>query len=101
MADNRGIFLSSGENAIEWLTGIERATVTFSSRRHITRIRRLAAAHPEAVEIIREPEHNDGYLYARIPASWIRINPPKEMNYTEEQREAIGERLKVSKQRIQ
>ena len=93
MADNRGIFISSGENAIEWFTGSDRATVTLSSRRHITRIKKLAAAHPEAVEIIREPENNSGYLYARIPASWIRLQPPVEREYTEEERAAARERL--------
>ena len=40
MADNRGTFIASGENAIEWFTGSDRATVTLSSRRHINRIRK-------------------------------------------------------------
>ena len=97
MADNRGSFIASGENAIEWFTGSDRATVTLSSKRHITRIRKLAAAHPEAVEIIREPEKNGGYLYARIPASWIKFNAPMQREFTEEERAAIRERLNKSK----
>ena len=94
MADNRGSFIASGENAIEWFTGSDRATVTLSSKRHITRIRKLAAAHPEAVEIIKEPEKNSGYLYARIPASWISIKAPKTFNLSDEQRRELVDRAR-------
>ena len=94
MADNRGTFIASGENAIEWFTGSDRATVTLSSRRHINRIRKLAAAHPEAVKILAEPESNSGYLYASIPASWIRFAAPTQREYTEEQKQELADRAR-------
>ncbi len=101
MADNRGTFIASGENAIEWFTGSDRATVTLSSRRYISRIKKLAAAHPEAVEIIREPESNSGYLYARVPASWIRIQAPVSREYTDEEIAEARERLQhIRKQSV-
>ena len=68
----------------------------FSSdeRKWITKIRKLATAHPDEVQILAEPEMNDGCIYVAVPSSWLSIRPPKKMNYTDEQRAQIGFRLK-------
>ena len=68
----------------------------FSSDEHrwCNRIVRLAADHPDDVEIIRPPEQNDGCVYARIPASWLRIQPKFTRNYTDEQRAMFSKNMK-------
>lgn len=77
------------ENVIEWSKNHKRATLSLSQGRTISRVKRLAEKYPEEVQILAE--NKDGSLYAHIPVSWIKINPPKEL--TEEQRKEISERL--------
>ena len=59
----------------------------FSSdeRRFITKIRKLKQKFPEQVQIIAEPENNDGCIYCSLPSSWLKIIPKREV--TEEERE--------------
>lgn len=77
------------ENVIEFLENQERATVTFSQGRYKTRIRRLAAEHPEECQIVAE--NPDGSLCAHIPVAWVRIALPAAR--TETQRELSRERM--------
>lgn len=69
------------------------AYVSSDERRWINRIRKLKEQHPEEVRIIREPENNDGCIYASVPVKWVRVNPPKKMNLTDEQRENVAKRF--------
>lgn len=68
----------------------------FSSdeRRHINRIHRLKEQYPDQVEIIREPDENDGCIYARVPVRWLRVQPPVKKVMTEEQRQVASERMR-------
>lgn len=77
------------ENVIEFIKDEKRATVTFSQGRYKSRIRKLAADHPEECRIIAE--NKDGSLCAHIPVSWVKISPPREIS--EEQRLEAGRRL--------
>lgn len=60
-------------------------TAYFSSdeRKWISKVRKLKAEHPEEVQIIREPETNDGCIYARFPASWLKIRPKQVLSEEE------------------
>ena len=78
------------ENTIEFIRDSSRATVTFSQKRFINRIRELAADHPEECEIIAE--NPDGSVCAHIPVSWIKIYPKRE--YSDEQRQQLAERMR-------
>lgn len=55
------------ENNIEFLTGYNTATVTFSNRRHITRIKKLYAQRGD--EFISYHENADGSICATLPLS--------------------------------
>lgn len=57
----------------------------------ITRIKRLAAEHPEQVQIIAE--NGDGSICAHIPVSWVKIKP--EMHLTQEQKNKRKDNLKL------
>lgn len=67
--------------------------ISTDERRMITRLMKLAEQYPDEVEIIELPETNDGCLYLKCPADWLLIRHPKKMNYTEEQRAAMADRL--------
>lgn len=86
------------ENAIEFIKHSERATVTFSQGRYISRIKKLAEKYPEECEIvaINKSTGEGESICAHIPTAWIRINPG--MDLTDEQRKAIGEKLLRSRQ---
>lgn len=66
-------------------------------RRFITKVRRLQEKFPDRVRIIAEPEDNDGCLYCELPTEWFTIRVPRKMNYTEEQKQEIANRLQHAK----
>ena len=80
---------SNVENAIEFIKDSNRATVSFSQGRYITRIKKLAAERPEECEIVAE--NKDGSICAHVPVAWAKIAPPKQ--YTEEYQQQLAERL--------
>lgn len=75
------------------------AVITTNEFAQINRIMRLQDKYPDGVEVMHRPEDNYGVLMARVPKKWFKINPPKVMNYTDEQRAALGENLKACRQR--
>ena len=83
------------ENAIEFMKYSERATVTFSQSRYITRIKELAEKHPKECEIvaINKSTGEGESICAHIPTKWIKITPPAVRNLTEEQKTEIARRL--------
>lgn len=83
------------ENAIEFIKHSERATVTFSQGRYISRIKKLAEKYPEECEIvaINKSTGEGESICAHIPTAWIRITPPAVRELTEEQKEELTKRL--------
>lgn len=79
------------ENVIEFLRGQKTATVTFSQRRYINRIKKLAKKRPDECEI--KKINSDGSIVAHIPTKWIRINPPRVIILSEEERIKRRERF--------
>lgn len=77
-------------------------TAYFSSDepKWIRRVREWHDQLPEYVEILAEPEDNDGCIYCRIPANWMSIRPKKGLFMSEEERAEIGERLRLSREPI-
>lgn len=48
-------------------------------RRWINAIHKLAKQRPDECVILKEPELNGGFIYAKFPQKWVRVRPPKEM----------------------
>ncbi len=69
----------------------------FSSdeKRWINKIHKLKQQHPDEIQILAEPETNDGCIYCRLPSYALKIRFKRE--YTEEERKAIADRLLNSK----
>lgn len=78
------------ENVIEFLTGDKTATLTFSNRSHITKIKKLYESHKES--FLYFVENPDGSVCAKVPLKWIKFGPPRQMS--EESRMAASERLR-------
>lgn len=66
---------------------IDKEDAYFSSdeRKWIARIRKLAEKFPDKVTILKQPEENDGCIYATLPSEYLNIGPKKRMNLTDEQ----------------
>lgn len=75
------------ENVIEWLEHDKYVWVTFSEKRLINRIKVLAKKRPKDVRV---EELRTDSVYARIPTSWVKIQPPATIS--ESQRQAMVER---------
>ena len=84
MADER-------ENAIEWINGQDRVTVTLSQGRYISKIKKLAEKFPDEVKIVKE--NTNGTILAHIPLNYIKINRASR-DLTEEEREELAERAR-------
>ena len=69
----------------------------FSSdeKKWINRIHKLAAEYPEEVFIECEPEENNGCIYARLPAEYLKIAPKRRCEMSDEQRAVLSERLRL------
>ena len=83
------------ENAIEFIKDQNRATVTFSQPRYITRIKKLAEKYPEECEIValNKSTGEGETICAHVPTAWIRVAPPKVSVLTDEQREECRKRF--------
>lgn len=79
----------SDENCIEWVRDADRATLSFSQRRTINRIERLAKSHPTECEVIAR--NSDGSICAHVPVNWIKIIPARKLS--DEQKKELSLRL--------
>ena len=78
------------DNSVEWYTGQTIVTATFSQRKWINKLKRLAEKHPDEVTI--EKEYDDCIL-VHMPIGYVKISPPKKVSA--EQRERM--RLQAQK----
>ena len=59
------------ENVIEWIDGDKTVTCTFSQKRFVNRLSKMAEKHGSLVEILAK--NPDGSILAKIPLSAIHI----------------------------
>lgn len=73
----------------------------FSSdeRKWITRIRKLQEQNPDEVIILRQPETNDGCIYCKLPASYLKVQPKKKIVMTEERRAQLMKQLEKTRKK--
>ena len=80
------------ETSIERLQGDTYCNVYTGERKFVNKLLELYEEYPEDITLIK---YNDGSVGAKVPYDWFRfIKPPAKRNYTEEQRKAMGERMK-------
>ena len=88
---------SSNENCIEWLDRQNRVTLSLTSRKYITKIKKLAEKFPDECDFEENP---DSSIVAHVPLSWIKISRGTR-NLTDEQRKAISDRMKSTNKSMQ
>ena len=81
------------ETCVEYIDADKHATFFSAERKWVNKILKLKEAYPDDVDICAYPENNNGSIVAHVPKSWLKINPPRQVNYTEEQRAAAAERM--------
>ena len=69
------------------------AFMSTDERKWINAIRKLAEQKPDDCIIIKQPEQNEGFIYAKFPQKWVRVRPPKEIVMTDEKREILRKNL--------
>jgi len=81
------------ETVFECTNDFSHATISSNEQKWINKIKKLAEQRPDEVEIICMPEDNHGYILAHTPKTWMKLSPPRAVNYTEEQKAALAERM--------
>ena len=81
------------ETVFECTSDFPYATITSNEQKWINKINKLAEQRPDEVQIICQPVSNEGYILAHVPKSWMKLSPPRTVNYTEEQKAALRERM--------
>ena len=86
--------MENSENMIEFISGTRTATVTFTNKKHINRIKKLYEERKDEFKYL--VENPDGSVCAKLPLKWIKISPSKRNSriYTEEEKQKIAERLR-------
>ena len=92
--------MDSSENVIDFITGERTATVTFTNRKHINRIKNIYEERKDDFKYFRE--NPDGSICAKIPLKWIKISPGSKEGrvMTEEQKEAARIRLQNARNKM-
>ena len=92
--------MDSSENVIDFITGERTATVTFTNRKHINRIKNIYEERKDDFKYFRE--NPDGSVCAKIPIKWVKINPGSKEGrvMTEEQKEAARIRLQEARNKM-
>lgn len=70
------------------------AFMSSDERKWINKIHKLAEEKPDEVVIMKEPNVNGGFIYAKFPQKWVRIRPPRNMPISDEKRELLLKNLK-------
>ena len=86
------------ENVIEFISNTRTATVTFTNKKHINRIKKLYEERKDELKYL--VENPDGSVCAKLPLKWIKINPGSKTGrvMTEEQKEAARIRLQKARE---
>ena len=82
------------ETVFECTSDFPHATITSNEQKWINKINKLAEQRSDEVQIICPPVSNEGYILAHVPKSWMKLSPPRAVNYTEEQKAVMAERMK-------
>ena len=87
------------ETAINYLNVDEWAAVCSSEKKWVNKILDLREKYPDQVQIKHYPEDNMGMIYAYVPKKWVKVAPTRKVNYTDEQKAAMAERLAAAREK--
>lgn len=75
------------ENVIEWITGDNHVACTFTQRKYINKVKKMADKQPESVPIL--VENKDGSIFCHLPLKAVKLYLKTSVNrgFEEEQEE--------------
>lgn len=80
---------SMNENVIEWIRGDDFAKVTAPNATRLKgQVERLAEKWPDEAKVLHR--NSDGSIFAQVPARWVNIRKPKEVEMTQERLDALA-----------
>lgn len=85
------------ETVLEHLDGNDYFLLTTSEKKWKNKAEKILS--DPAVKLVARNE--DGSVCVKIPKAWIKISKPKQMNLTDEQRQATAERFRQIRERKQ
>lgn len=85
------------ETTINYINTDDYLTFCSSEKKWINKIDKLHEKYPEDVKIIYDAESNHGMVYAQLPSNWLKVSPPRQVNFTDEQRAAMAECLAAAR----
>lgn len=87
------------ETAFEWCDRDDMVCVSTYQKKYINVIKKLEDEHPEEVKIVAV--NDDGTVCARLPKRFVHVSigERRKREMTEEQKAAVGERLKVAREK--
>lgn len=83
--NDSNFFNTCKDNSVDWYTGEKTITCTFSQRKWVNKIKKLAKSHPNDVTIVFE--NTDGSIIAKLPLAYFKLTPPRQVS--DEQRERM------------
>ena len=72
--------------------------VSSDQQKIINKVRKLSEQRPDEVTILRQPEQNDGCIYATMPSAWFKISPPRTVELSDERKAELAERLRTARE---
>ena len=87
------------ETCVDYLDVDDHAVFCSAERKWVNKILKLKEEYPDDVKITAHPDGNDGIIVANIPKTWLKISPPRQREYTDEQREAMSKRLAEAREK--
>ncbi len=81
--------MTQTETCFNYCDGV--AYFSSDERKWINKIHKLKEQHPDEVEILAEPETNDGCIYCKLPTHTLKIQFKREVS--DEARKLAAERM--------
>ncbi len=92
-------FDNNNENVIDFLSGQRTATVSFTNRKHINRIKKIYEDRKDEFKYFHE--NRDGSICAKIPLKWVKINPGAKPDPNKPKRVVSEEQKKKMRQALE
>lgn len=83
------------ETIINYSYGDDVASVYTFDRKLQNKLNKLIGARSDISIVAQEEE----WVEYEVPKSWIKVSPPRQVNYTDEQKAAMAERLAAARER--
>lgn len=79
------------ENVIEWITGDDTLSCTFTQKKWITKVKKLREQSSENVPVF--VENADGSIFCHLPITMLKLIPKRKVELSEERKAELREKM--------